>query len=511
MAQRRTSGRLKAAVAGGPSGEGRATSSGKKAEGKSWQHRIGSGPGDALADAFVASLDFDTRLLPFDVAGSKAHAAMLADCGLISAADLSAIREGLDGILADFVAGRLAVDVRHEDIHMLVEAELIGRVGEPGRRLHTGRSRNDQVALDLCLWTQWAAGEAAAAANALRLALSEAAEANVEVIVPAYTHLQQAQPVSAAAGLLAHAAALGRDVRRLGLAGEMAGVMPLGSGAVAGTTLGIDRRRTLAHLRSAGYRFSSLSSNSVDATASRDLLSTLGFALAQTMVSLSRLAEDLIIQMSQEFGYVQIADAYTTGSSMMPQKRNPDVLELVRGKAGLVVGQLTGLLVMQKGLPLAYNRDMQEDKRMIFAAYDHTLASLRVMEPLVRSIRYNAEAVEACIDRGYMDATALSEYLVTIGVAFRTSHQIVGGLVRRCIESERRGLATLSVEEVRSAVLEAGGGREAADRVSSKMAGWLGPANVARAYCSEGHGGPSSCLRQIRALRRELARKGKQA
>ena len=380
----------------------------------------------ASVEKFVASIGFDRRLAQVDIAGSRAHAQMLREAGLLTAGELAAIRKGLAAIERQIEAGKFPFDESLEDIHMNIEAALIRRT-PAGRKLHTARSRNDQVALDLRLWARAECDAVAALVRNLQRALVEQAAGNAEAVLPAYTHLQPAQPALLSHVLLAYVEQLERDRERLAATRRRINVLPLGAGAVAGTTLPINRGRVAELLG-----FEAVARNSIDAVSDRDFALELAFDLAMTQQHLSRWAEDWILWCSNEFGYFQIPDAYSTGSSMMPQKRNPDCLELIRGKAARVYGDLTTLLVLVKGLPLAYNRDLQEDKPALFDAADQVRGSLAMAAEIVRHGRFNAERMMARCRGGYLDATALAEYLVQQGEPFRSAHGIVGRIVAAC-------------------------------------------------------------------------------
>ena len=458
---------------------------------KSWQARFAQ-PADALTEQYVESLSFDRRLWKYDIAGSLAHSEMLAEVGLISRADGRAIRKGLVQIAKAIEAGTFAWDPACEDIHMAIEAALVRRIGEPGQRLHTARSRNDQVALDLRLYTRDAIDcEMVPRLVELQGALVESAQRYVNAVMPAYTHLQRAQPVCVGAYLLAYVEQFQRDRERFLDARRRGDVCPLGSGAVAGSTLPIDRWAVARRLGFAG-----ITRNSIDATGDRDFILEFLAAAAMCANHLTRLAEDWILYASQEFGFITIADAFCTGSSMMPQKKNPDVLELIRGKASRVHGALVGMLTLTKGLPQAYNRDLQEDKIHLFSAHDTLSASLRIAAAVVRNTMFNTDRLAAATERGFLDATALAEYLVGKGVPFRQAHQQVGRLVARCERTDRE-LGDLALDHLRA---QCGG------RVEADVFEYLGARNVVARYASEGSAGPVSVRRQIKFWRRELAR-----
>lgn len=409
-----------------------------------WGGRFEHTPGE-FQQRFGASLPVDQRLFAEDIAGSIAHARMLGKQGILSEDDAEAITTGLMAILADIEAGRFTFDAADEDVHMAIEGELTRRIGDAGKRLHTGRSRNDQVATDARLFAKRRSLELMEDVNALRRTLIEAAAANDGVVMPGYTHLQKAQPVLFAHHMLAYAWMLARDAKRLRRAYKAADVLPLGSAALAGTTFPIDREAVAHELG-----FSKISENSLDAVSDRDFLVDLTYACTLGMVHLSRLAEELIVWSTDEFGFITLDDAWSTGSSIMPQKKNPDFAELVRGKTGRAVGDLTALLVTLKGLPLAYNKDMQEDKEPAFDAIDTYEACLAATVGMLSTMRVNAERMRAGAEGGFMAATDLADYLAARGVPFREAHEIVGRLVLACEQSGRR-LGELTIEELRAA------------------------------------------------------------
>ncbi len=452
---------------------------------KPWEHAKSSGSeADALAARFVESLSYDTRLYDVDIRGSLAHARMLREVGLITAEDLSAIERGLTEIKAEIEAARderggvehwPGWKVELEDVHMCIEAALIEKVGEPGRKLHTGRSRNDQVALDLRLWIREACGTLGTALDGLAAAFEEAATREGEAIIPSYTHLQRAQPIRASDELNAWRAMILKDRALLNhIAADPLGAAanPLGSGAIAGSALPLNRLRTTEALG-----FTQPTASSIEATASRDEALDLLYALSRIAMHLSRWAEQWIIYSSTEFGFIAIDDAYTTGSSMMPQKRNPDMLELIRGRAGGVYGHLVALLTICKGITIGYNRDLQEDKRHLFSAYDTVADCVEMARGIVSTVRFNAAHIAASLHRGYLDATCLAEYLVTRGVPFRTAHQIVGALVRRCETTSRHALGELSVQEIADQVRLAGADESL---IGDDVRDWLGASSVVR-------------------------------
>ena len=396
-----------------------------------WHGRFADGPADALM-ALSVSLAFDRRLAPEDIEGSRAHVTMLAEVGLLTDAERDTILNALAAVADELEAESFVFVETDEDIHTAVERRVTELAGPVGGKIHTGRSRNDQVATDLRLWTRRAAREVVAAIHQLQSVLvTRATEAGIGVSLPGYTHLQHAQPVLLAHHLLAHVWALGRDVERWQAVERAADVSPLGAGALAGSSLAIDPDRS-AELLGFSRRFE----NSLDAVSDRDFAAEAVFAAALAQVHLSRIGEEIVLWSSAEFSFVRLPDAFSTGSSMMPQKKNPDVAELVRGKAGRVIGDLAGLLATLKGLPLAYNRDLQEDKEPLFDAVDTLLASLLALSGLFAEITFDAASMRRGADSPFLAATDLAEYLVRAGTPFRDAHAIVGDLVRRAIDGE---------------------------------------------------------------------------
>ncbi len=455
--------------------------------GKPWQARL-TADADAITAEFVASLDVDRALWRYDVVGSVTHARMLHEVGLLTRAELARIRRGLLAIAAEIESGRLEMPVELEDIHMVIERALIDRIGEAGAKLHTGRSRNDQVALDLRLWARDAADNLIDAVADLQRALVGLTERQGGIVMPAYTHLQRAQPILAGHALCAYVEMLQRDADRLADARERINVCPLGCGAVAGTSLPLDRARTAELLG-----FAKIARNSIDATSDRDFLAELCFDCAMLGVHLSRWAEDWIIYSSSEFALIELHDAYCTSSSMMPQKKNADTLELIRGKAAGAIGQLVGMLTLLKGLPLAYNRDLQDDKRFAFAAVGAMSRALTVAAGIAATTKFNDERIAASLEAGYLDATALAEYLVTKGVPFRRAHQLVGGLVAR---ASRAGvqLAELPLQQL----------RRACGKIGRDVYKHLGAANVVKHYAPDGAAGAKQLRKQLAFWRRKL-------
>jgi argininosuccinate lyase len=410
--------------------------------GKSWGGRFDRDL-DAAALSFSASVDVDKRLASEDIRGSIAHARMLGARGILSQDDAARIITGLEQIAREIDAGTFTWDATKEDVHMNIEAALTERIGEAGGRLHTGRSRNDQVATDMRLFTREACRATAGRIDRLLCVLCVRAAASVEVLMPGYTHLQRAQPVRLAHHLLAWCEMLERDRERLLDAARRMNRSPLGSGALAATSFDLDRAATAKELG-----FDAVTSNSLDAVGDRDFLVEAVAALANCAVHLSRIGEELVLWSSQEFGFVQMSDAFTTGSSMMPQKKNPDMAELVRGKSGRVVGDLVALLVMLKGLPLAYNRDLQEDKPPVFDAFDTVDACLHIVAGSLASARFDADRMRAALGQGFLDATELADYLSQKGVPFRDAHHVVGRLVRYALLN-RKTLPELALDELR--------------------------------------------------------------
>ena len=471
---------------------------------KSWQARIAEAT-DALGQDFVESVSYDWRLYKQDVAGSLAHAAMLAKVGLITADDRAAIERGLREIEAEIDEHGPAwpgFDKQYEDIHMCVEKALIDKVGEPGRRLHTGRSRNDQVATDLAMWVRDACSGLEIGLGSLTEALRELAARSEQVVMPGYTHLQRAQPISAAAEALAWEQMFSRDFSRLHDIGRVPptpDTSPLGSGAIAGTSLPLDAGWAALYLQ-----FEHPPTNSIDATSNRDQALDFVYACAMTAMHLSRWAEQWILYSSAEFGFIRTADKYTTGSSMMPQKRNPDMLELIRGRCGNVYGNLVALLTICKGLPVGYNRDLQEDKRHVFAAYDTVSSCLTMAAAVVNNTEFVEERCEAACEGGFMDATSLAEYLVVKGVPFRTAHQVVGGLVARCEREGKAKLEQLGVGDFRAATAEHFDLSDLKSEITDDVYACLGARNVVARYQSAGAAGGEPLRKQLAEWKQRL-------
>ncbi len=425
-------------------------------------------PTDKRVEAFSESVSFDRRLADDDIDGSTAHARMLAACGLMTAAEAEAVAQALAEIRGDIAAGRFEFSAAKEDIHLHIESALTAKLGDTGRKLHTARSRNDQVATDLRLFCRRAIDQIDDGLAELQRAFVGLADRERDLVIPAYTHLRRAQPVLAAHQLLSWCEKLQRDRDRLADCRKRTNILPLGSGALAGTSLPIDRE----HVRQA-LAFDGLAANSLDGASDRDFVCELAFVIALCGVHLSQWAEEWIIWSTHEFGFLKLPEGFCTGSSIMPQKINPDVLELVRGKSARTIGNVQALLVLLKGLPTAYNRDLQEDKEQIFDSIDTLHAMLGVAAPLVAGTSFDRDRIAASIDRGHLDATSLMEALIADGVPQRTAHETVGRLVRLAMT---RGvqLAELSDEVCQQefsgwkpAFRTALGARHAVDRMQS--------------------------------------------
>jgi len=461
-----------------------------------------SEPMAALVQRYTSSVAFDQRLWRADIAGSLAHARMLAAQAIIGADDLADIERGLAQIAADIAAGRFEWKLELEDVHLNIEARLTQLVGDAGKRLHTGRSRNDQVATDLRLWLRGEIDALATLLEQMQAALLAVAEQHVDTVMPGYTHLQVAQPVSFAHHLLAYVEMFARDAERLADVRKRTNRLPLGAAALAGTGYALDREAVARELG-----FEGLCENSLDAVSDRDFALEFAAFAAITMVHVSRLAEEIVLWMSQNFGFIDLADGYCTGSSIMPQKRNPDVAELARGKSGRVVGHLMGLITLMKGQPLAYNKDNQEDKEPLFDTVDTLAGTLRIMAEMVggavdpasgaRSggLRVKADAMERAAMRGYATATDLADYLVKKGLPFRDAHDVVAHAVKLALQ---RGvdLAELPTAELRQLHAAIGDDAREALTLRSSMA----------ARASRGGTAPVRVREQIQRHRARLAR-----
>lgn len=447
---------------------------------KMWTGRT-DGKVNKAADDFNSSISFDSRMYRQDISGSLAHAAMLCHQGIITEEDFSRITEGLTSILSELDDGTLAIDRDCEDIHMFIEAALTARIGDSGKKLHTARSRNDQVALDLRLYLREKCDVIVNMLTELVRVICRKARSSSDAIMPGYTHLQRAQPVTFAHHIMAYAMMFSRDVTRIRDARARMNFSPLGSCALAGTTYNTDREMTARQLG-----FDGICENSIDGVSDRDYCIELLSALSLIMMHLSRFSEEIILWSSWEFRFVELDDAYTTGSSIMPQKKNSDMAELCRGKSGRVYGDLVSLLTMLKGLPLAYNKDMQEDKEAVFDGVDTVMACLEVFTPMIDTMRINRTAMLKAAQEGFINATDLADYIAKKGMPFRSAYKLVGQIVRYCIENNKV-LEDMSIEEYRnfSPVFD----EELYEDISLE-------ACVAK-RCSTGGTAPSSLERQI--------------
>ena len=452
-----------------------------------WGGRFEKGV-DQFTQEFGASLEVDKNMAQQDIAGSRAHARMLAEQGVISAADQRAIDAGLARIAGEVADGTFPWDVNDEDVHMAIERALTADIGAAGARLHTGRSRNDQVATDIRLLAKELADDLLSENNSLREVLLDAAEKYVDVVMPGYTHLQHAQPVLLSHHLLAYFWMLTRDHDRLGFAFDAADANPLGSAALAGTSYPLDRDRTTELLD-----FATTMPNSLDAVSDRDYLLDLVYACAVSMMHLSRLAEEIVLWSSSEFGFITLSDSWSTGSSIMPQKKNPDFAELTRGKMGRVVGHLMGLLVTMKGLPLAYNKDLQECKEGIVDAVDTLLGCYIAMEGMIATMKVNRKRMAAAAGEGFTAATDIADYLAKKGMPFREAHAVVGGLVLEC-EKRGCGLEDLTLDDLRAA----------SDLFEDDIIGTLDPESIANARTTYGGTGIDAVLLQFEEAREVL-------
>ncbi len=446
-------------------------------------------PTDRRVEAFSESVSFDRRLADEDIDGSIAHARMLASCGLIAVHEADAIAHALEEIRAEIADGRFEFTAAKEDIHLHIESALTARLGDTGRKLHTARSRNDQVATDLRLHCRRAIDRLDRGLLELQRAFLGFAIREQGLVIPGYTHLRRAQPVLASHQLLGWCEKFDRDRQRLGDCRRRTNILPLGSGALAGTSLGIDRE----HVRAA-LGFEALAANSLDGASDRDFVCELAFVISLTAVHLSQWAEEWILYSTEEFGFLRLPEGFCTGSSIMPQKINPDVLELVRGKSARAIGNVQSLLVLLKGLPTAYNRDLQEDKEAIFDSIDTLEAMLGVAAPLVAGTAFDRGRLEATIERGHLDATSLMEALIAAGVPQRTAHETVGRLVRHAM-ARGVALADLTDEEC---------GREYVGWTPS-LRGALGASRAVERMASFGSTAPARVAEQIAVWQRRLA------
>ena len=405
---------------------------------------VTAGVTDSIADDFNSSIRFDCKMYKEDITGSMAHAAMLGGKGIISQQDAETLIDGLQGILDDLNSGKLAFDMSCEDIHMFVEQVLTARIGDVGKKLHTARSRNDQVALDLRMYLRSQIDEVSALVKEVIEAILLQVEENKTVIMPGYTHLQRAQPILFSHHLMAYAMMLLRDLDRLADCRKRMNMSPIGCCALAGTTYDTDREFEAKQLG-----FDGLCMNSIDGVSDRDFCVELMSALSLLMMHMSRFSEEIILWASWEFKFIDLSDAYTTGSSIMPQKKNPDMAELVRGKTGRVYGDLMALLTTLKGLPLTYNKDMQEDKECLFDARDTLIKSLMVFTAMLSTCTFRADNMARSAEGGFTNATDAADYLVKKGMTFRDAHAVIGRLVLYCVK-DNKGLLDLSLEELQS-------------------------------------------------------------
>ena len=408
---------------------------------KLWTGRF-SKEADQKTNDFNSSISFDSRMYQQDLQGSMAHATMLCACGIISEKDRDEILGGLQGILADIQSGKLAIDPDAEDIHTFVEAELTARIGEAGKRLHTARSRNDQVALDLRLYLRDACDALSAQVKELVLVLCQKAQEHAGTVMPGYTHLQRAQPITFGHHLMAYAEMFQRDLGRIADAKTRMDVCPLGSGALAGTTYPIDRAQSASLLG-----FSAVSQNSLDGVSDRDYCIELASALAILMMHLSRFSEEIVMWCSWEFKFIELDDAFSTGSSIMPQKKNPDIAELVRGKAGRVFGDVMTLLAVMKSLPLAYNKDMQEDKEALFDTHDTLTGCLTLFTAMLSTLTFQEDVMRSGAAGGFTNATDAADDLVKKGLPFRQAHEVIGKMVLHCVQTGQ-ALHELTLQEL---------------------------------------------------------------
>ena len=423
---------------------------------------------NALVEELTASIAYDHKLSHWDIWGSQAHAQMLEKCGVLTSAETTAIVQGLTEIEAEIDAGTFPFTIQREDIHTHIEHRLIEKIGDPGRKLHTGRSRNDQVATDFRLYLRHQVDTILDFLHSFQVTLIDLAERYQDELFPGYTHLQRAQPILLGHHFIAYYEMLQRDHERLRECRQRINVLPLGSAALAGTSYPIDRAFVACALQ-----FDRISLNSLDAVSDRDFAIEFCADAAILMMHLSRLCEELILWSSTEFGFIELSDAFCTGSSIMPQKKNPDVAEIIRGKTGRVYGHLIGLLTIMKSLPLAYNRDMQEDKEHVFDTVETLTLALRILPAMLQDMRVNTAKILTSLEGGFMTATEVADYLVRRGVAFRTAHEIVGQLVTACLESGQT-LSSLKLEDFRqisdqfdATVLDVVNPRHAADSKTS--------------------------------------------
>ena len=454
---------------------------------KAWCGRFSEQPEDWV-DEFNASIHFDKTLIKQDIQGSIAHATMLANQEIITADESKQIIEGLNDILQDYLNNQITFDVSLEDIHLNIEHELIKRIGDTGGKLHTGRSRNDQVATDMHLYTKAEVEQLIKLITSFQTSILTVAENHIDTIMPGYTHLQRAQPISFAHHILTYYWMLSRDKSRFEDSLKRIDISPLGAAALSGTTYPIDRHETQSLLG-----FSSLYENSMDAVSDRDYIVETLHNISLTMVHLSRFAEEIIFWSSAEANFVTLSDAFSTGSSIMPQKKNPDMAELIRGKVGRTTGHLMSMLMTLKGLPLAYNKDMQEDKEGLFDALHTLKGSLRIFEGMVDSMTVNVEHLQQTVNNDFSNATELADYLVTKDVPFRTAHEIVGKLVLWCIQNNKY-LLDVPLSKY----------QEAHPLIEDDIFTFLTPANCVSRRISYGSTGQEAVKQQIKQIKAQL-------
>ncbi len=454
---------------------------------KIWGGRFQKGM-DEMVEKFNASISFDARLYAQDIEGSMAHCQMLAKQGIISEEEASQILGALGEIKREMDRGEFSLDEMHEDIHTLVEKVLVEKIGPVGEKLHTGRSRNDQVALDMRLYVREAIHRVVVLIKELQKSLVSLAEKHVDLIVPGYTHLQRAQPVLLAHHLLAYFEMLKRDGQRFQESFKRVNVLPLGSAALAGSTFQLDREMVAKELG-----FEAISENSMDAVSDRDFVIEFLFDSAVLMMHLSRFCEELIIWSSQEFGFTSLPDAFCTGSSIMPQKKNPDLPELIRGKTGRVYGHLMALLTTLKGLPLSYNKDLQEDKEALFDTVDTVEQCLSVLSRLLKEVSFDEERMRKATEEGYLVATDLADYLVRKGMTFRKAHEAVGKMVLFAMD-QKKELGQLSLDEM----------KKFERRIEKDVYDWLEPTSCIKRRNLPGGTGPKAVKRSLQKAKEEL-------
>lgn len=455
---------------------------------KAWGGRFQQAT-DPRVEAFTESISFDARLYEVDIRGSKAHATMLAAVGILTNEERELICSVLDQIGGEIAAGQFRFTPELEDIHMHIESALISRIGDVGRKLHTGRSRNDQVSTDLKLYVRDAIDRLDGLLSEIQKAFVGRCDHDIDVVIPGYTHLQRAQPVLAAHYWLAYCEKFQRDRDRLADCRRRVNISPLGAAALAGSSLPINRELTAQLLG-----FESVAANSLDISSDRDYLVEFVFCLSMISAHLSTWCEEWILWFTTEFGFLKLPDAYTTGSSIMPQKRNPDVLELIRGRTARVMAAVPQLLILIKSLPMAYNRDLQEDKLAMFGSLDALTACLELAPSVISGAELNVEVIQSRLEDGFLDATALMEYLIRRGVPMRTGHETVGQLVARCDAAGIR-LADLSIKDLKSAC----------SRIEEDVYQVLGARNAMKALSSYGSGGEKSVLARLAEWRQRLA------